>query len=211
MKLGGHLVWAAVAVVTGTTVLLGYFVEYQPLLDLRVRLLQLGLLLAATALVLGLLNLLRVHWNKLSRQAKGWPYSAVLMVFFLGTLVWGLMYGPDEQLMLLTFNYIQLPVEASLVAVLSVALVVAGFRAARRRRDFTSLVFVATALIMLLVSAPWPGVESDALADARAWLQAEITQVFAVGGGRGILLGVALGAIATGLRVLLASDRPYGS
>jgi hypothetical protein len=42
--------------------------------------------------------------------------------------------------------------------------------------------------------------------DLRAW----ISQVWAAGGARGILLGVALGATATGLRVLLGTERPYG-
>jgi hypothetical protein len=31
----------------------------------------------------------------------------------------------------------------------------------------------------------------------------------ASGGGRGILLGMALGAAATGLRILMGADRPY--
>jgi len=43
-------------------------------------------------------------------------------------------------------------------------------------------------------------------AGLRNWL----VQVVASGGARGILLGVALGSIVTGLRVLLAVDRPYG-
>jgi len=37
-----------------------------------------------------------------------------------------------------------------------------------------------------------------------------IAQVLAAGGARGILIGVALGTLTTGLRVLLGSDRPYG-
>jgi hypothetical protein len=32
----------------------------------------------------------------------------------------------------------------------------------------------------------------------------------ASGGARGILIGVALGTIATGLRILMGVDRPYG-
>ncbi|NIR13173.1 MAG: hypothetical protein GWN86_04170 [Desulfobacterales bacterium] len=32
----------------------------------------------------------------------------------------------------------------------------------------------------------------------------------AVGGARGILLGVALGVIATGIRVIIGTDKPYG-
>jgi len=34
--------------------------------------------------------------------------------------------------------------------------------------------------------------------------------VFAAGGARGILLGVALGTLTTGLRILFGADRPYG-
>jgi hypothetical protein len=37
-----------------------------------------------------------------------------------------------------------------------------------------------------------------------------VTQVLALGGARGILIGVALGALTTGLRVLFGVDRPYG-
>jgi hypothetical protein len=37
-----------------------------------------------------------------------------------------------------------------------------------------------------------------------------ITQIFAAAGARGILLGVALGTLTTGLRVLFGADRLYG-
>jgi len=37
-----------------------------------------------------------------------------------------------------------------------------------------------------------------------------ISQVWALGGARGILIGVGLGALLTGLRVLFGIDRPYG-
>jgi hypothetical protein len=37
-----------------------------------------------------------------------------------------------------------------------------------------------------------------------------VTQIWALGGARGILIGVALGTITTGLRVLFGVDRPYG-
>jgi hypothetical protein len=46
---------------------------------------------------------------------------------------------------------------------------------------------------------------SPALPALRAWLLA----VPVTAGMRGILLGIALGTIATALRVLLAVDRPY--
>jgi hypothetical protein len=122
----------------------------------------------------------------------------------------GLVFGPDNQVSLGLFNYIQLPIEASLMALLTVSLAVAGFRLVSRRRDLFSLVFVGTALLVLLGTGPWlTGGESNfyiLIGQVRNWL----VQVWASGGARGIVLGVALGAVLTGLRILLAVDRPYG-
>jgi hypothetical protein len=43
------------------------------------------------------------------------------------------------------------------------------------------------------------------LAELRSW----IARVPAAAGARGLILGVALGIVATGLRVLAGVDRPY--
>jgi hypothetical protein len=210
MRLGAYVIWAAVATATGLFVLLGYFFQLDLLLGLRLLLIQWAVLLSAGALFLGLFNLLSVHWNKVSLQEAGWPYSALLILMFLVTLVLGLLFGPDYQAVMLLFRYVQLPVEASLLALLAVSLTLAGFRLLSRRRDVASLVFLGAAFLTLIGTAPWPVDADSSLAllagDLRAW----ISQVVAAGGARGILLGVALGAITTGLRVLLASDRPYG-
>ena len=70
-----------------------------------------------------------------------------------------------------------------------------------------SIVFIATALLMLVASATLPFGEVGALNDfLRPWFQ----HVLALGGARGILIGVALGTLTTGLRVLLGNERPYG-
>jgi hypothetical protein len=210
VKIGPYLLWAASAVVAGIFVLLGYLIENQVILSLRLVLMRWAVLLAAVALLLGLYNLLIVHWQKVSEQETGWPYSAVLILAFLVTLVLGLVFGPDNEVVLLLFNYIHLPVEASLMALLAVSLVVAGFRIVSHRRDVVSLVFVGTAVLILLGTGPWPiAGESEfrfLLGELRNW----IAQVWAAGGARGIVLGVALGAVVTGLRVLLVVDRPYG-
>jgi hypothetical protein len=204
------LFWSAAAVIAGFFVLLGYFIENQAVLSLRLALIRWAVLLAAVALFLGLFNLLSVHWSKVSEQVQGWPYSAVLILAFLVTLILGLWFGPDNQVSLGIFNYIQLPIEASLMALLAVSLAVAGFRLVSRRRDLFSLVFVGTALLVLLGTGPWlVGGGSQfyiLIGQVRNWF----VQVWASGGARGIVLGVALGAVLTGLRILLAVDRPYG-
>jgi len=204
------LIWAAVAAGVGLIVLVGFFFDLEPLRLARQILVDWAVLLAAWALILGLFNLLSVHWSKVSQQDKGWYYSAVLLLFFLVTLTLGLVFRPDSDVMLFLFNNVQLPVEASLMALLAVTLTVAGFRVVIRRRDLVSLVFVGVGFLVLLGTGPWvigsEGVMNTFFRDVRNWL----AQVWAAGGARGILIGVALGAIATGLRVLLAADRPYG-
>lgn len=210
MKLGAYIVWAAVAIGAGVVVLLGYFFDSDLVLSLRLALMRWVVLLAAVALLLGLWNLFSVHWDKLSEQAEGWPYSAVLILAFLLTLAMGLAFGPDNPVVMLLFRSVQVPVEASLMALLAVSLTFAGFRLISRRRDVVSVVFVVTALLIVMGSAPWLiWSESEfhlLMGQMRNWL----AQVWAAGGARGILMGVALGAVVAGLRVLLAADRPYG-
>jgi hypothetical protein len=87
---------------------------------------------------------------------------------------------------------------------------VAGFRLVARRRDVFSLLFVGTALIVLVGSSPWALGGQSFAQEVVQWIRLELAQVMAVGGARAILIGVTLGAITTGLRVLLGADRPYG-
>ena len=121
----------------------------------------------------------------------------------------GLVFGPDNRVVLSLFEYIQLPVEATLMALLAVSLAAAGVRMVMRRRDVYSLIFISTALLVLLGTAPWPFGGAGASATF-GWLRNWLAQVWAAGAARGIVLGVALGAVTTGLRVLLGADRPYG-
>jgi len=76
----------------------------------------------------------------------------------------------------------------------------------RKPRWYTVL-FLVTVLVVLLGTVPlfFFG-ELPLLTSVRGW----IAQVPAVAGARGLLLGVALGTVATGLRILLGVDRPYG-
>jgi hypothetical protein len=222
LKIGTYLLWAATAVGTGIIVLLGYFVQIDQIpadsllgslgriFELRLLIMGWAVLLAAVALGIGLFNLFLVHWTKVSGQKPGWKYSAILIVAFVLTLLLGLILGPDSRVVLFLFNSIQLPVEASLMALLAITLALAGFRLVAQRRDLISLLFVGTALLVLIGSGPGilstEGLFFSFFAGLRNWL----VQVAAAGGARGILLGVALGSIVTGLRVLLAVDRPYG-
>jgi hypothetical protein len=213
------MVWAAIAVACGIIVLLGYFIQLDQIpeagiartfFNLRLLLLRWALILAAVALFVGLFNLTFVHWARISEQEPGWPYSVLLLSAFLVSLMLGLFFRPDSGIMLWLFNYVQAPVEAALVGLLAVTLTAAGFRLVARKRDLISVIFILTALLVLLGTGPWLISGEGAISQLFSGIRNTLAQVAAVGGARGILLGVALGAIVTGIRILLAIDRPYG-
>jgi len=208
VKLKG-LLSAAVAIATGLIVLVGYFIELPVLVNLRITILNWVIILAAVALFVGLFNLLAVHAGKIRNKEKGGIYSLILIFSLLTTVILGLWLRPDHALMALIFKAIQLPVETSLMAMLAVTLTYASIRLLRRRNNLISVIFLATALLILLGTAPLPFVGYvPILSDL---IRPFIAQVLAAAGARGILIGIALGSLTTGLRVLFGADRPYGS
>lgn len=196
-------------ILLGFVTLAGYFWQLPALVTLRDLFLQWAILLAAVALLVGVANLFTVHWKKASEGAKGAFYSFVTLFALVVTLGVVLFWGPLGTWSLWIYQYIQVPVESSLMAVLAVTLVAAVVRMVRQRFNLFSIVFIATGLLMLMGSAPLLGVEIPGL-HGPGGLRSLVAQIPAVAGARGILLGVSLGVLATGVRILIGSDRPYG-
>jgi hypothetical protein len=137
-------------------------------------------------------------------QKPGAIYSVVLLLSLFLTLAFGLGGGPLSTSSQFIFDFILQPLEATFFALLALFMATAAFRAFRVR-NLESFFFVLFALIVLLGQVPvsiylWP--EFPVIKD---W----ILNVPTLAGVRGILLGVALGVIATGVRVLTGADRPY--
>jgi len=62
-------------------------------------------------------------------------------------------------------------------------------------------------ILALLGSAPVFGLPLPFFSDT---LLPVITDHFLLAGARGILLGIGLGVVSTGLRILIGADRPFG-
>lgn len=199
-------VYSAVAIGVGIVALLGYFLQYDLLVNLRTVLLGWATILAAVALLVGVVNLFSVHWRKSLSDQPGRANSIVLIAAFVITLVIASLVGPTDPFALWIFNYVQIPIEGSLMGILTVVLIYAGMRLLRRKPNLLSIIFIGTAVVILLMTGPLFGIDVPGLANLRTW----IGEVPAVAGARGILIGVSLGVVAAGLRILMAADRPYG-
>ncbi len=196
-----------IAISVGLLVLLGYFLTEGALAGVRVTFVQWAVILAGAAIFVGVLNLLSVHIKKIREKEKGGLYSLLLIASLMITLTLGLVLGPNHSTMTNIFNAVIFPVETSLMAIMAVTLIYAGIRLLRYRNDLMAILFLATALVVMLGAAPLPFFEIPLFGDL---IRPIFVNTLAASGARGILLGVALGALLTGLRVLIGADRPYG-
>lgn len=161
-------------------------------------------IVTAFALFLGFANVISVHWNRIRGQKPGAIYSGVLLLSLFSTLALGLIGGPTAASSQFIFQYILQPLEATFFALLALFMATAAFRAFRVR-NLETFFFVLFAVIVLLGQVPVSIYLWSEFPVIKDW----ILNVPTLAGIRGILLGVSLGVIATGLRVLTGADRPY--
>lgn len=201
-----RIFYAAISIAVGLLVLGGYF--HPALKDIQSLLLNWAIIITGAAMIVGVFNLIFVHTNKIRRREKGSLYSALLVIALAASLIFGLLFRPSHPaIQTYVLNGIIIPVESALMGILTITLLYAAIRLLRKRRDLTSVVFLAAAVVILLGSATLPFGDVPLFGTLiRPWM----TQVLALGGARGILIGIALGSLTTGLRVLFGADRPYG-
>jgi len=198
---------AVIAIASGVIVLLGYFIPGIEMLDtFRLILTDWAVIIAGMAVLTGVFNLFFVHMEKVQSRKKGNLYSALLIVSLFGTALYGSIVGLDNSVMNFAFDAVIIPVEASLLAILAVTLVYASIRLLRRRVDVMSVIFLVTVVLFLFAVMPKPFGPIPVLDQ----MIIDFTGMVSRGGARGLLIGVALGTLLTGLRVLFGIDRPYG-
>ena len=165
--------------------------------------------LAAIALILGVLNLLLVHLNRLVKEQN--LYSGVLVLGILGVFAAAVLDGLSGSNSVGTiFSWIQAPLEAALASLLAVFLLLAGVQLLKRQRTGWAILFSLSAVVMLL---------GQALLTSRllpAGLRQPVNQVVefvqnvvVTAGLRGLIIGVALGTLLLSLRLLMGVERPY--
>jgi hypothetical protein len=191
------------AILCGVFTLVDFFVP-QPFIDaVGARLVEGVMILGAFALLAGLLNLLGAHARKIGAGEKGRGYSLLLIIALLATFIVGLA-GPGSRAISWIFAYLYYPLQSSMAALLAFFVISAAYRAFRLREG-SALVMLVSSLVVLLAGLPFAAAISPYLPLVRQW----ILTVPVTAGMRGIILGTALGTIATSLRILLAVDHPY--
>lgn len=194
-----------IAFVAGMVLILQYFVPHPVSGKVLTWTQSWVIIVAGVSLLLGVGSLVQSHAVKIRRQSPGWFYSVVALGTF-GATALGFFHplgiGPGGPLDWCYQNVMN-EMSATMFSILGFFIASAAFRAFRVRSLEATLLLVAAVIIMLgqvPVGAYLPGVPEIA-----TW----ILEVPTTAAKRAIILGVALGSIATALRIIFGIERAY--
>jgi hypothetical protein len=223
-----RIVTASFAMIVGWITLLTYLLSglIPELVSVRIVLVEWAIVIAAFAMLLGLVNVFSVHATRIVRRRPDAFFSLVMLVSMVAVLTVSFGSGLSQaglslfdpaaadaaahdgiagDLIVRVFEYVLIPIQSSLAALLPFLLAFAAYRTFKLRTPSATagaLAFLLAAIVALIGQAPLFNLPY--VREAREW----IMRVPATAGLRGILLGVALGVTATALRVLIGADRP---
>ena len=163
------------------------------------------IIVIAFAYVLGVANVTRVNLDYIQRKGKDAPYKIVLLVCLLFMMTVGIVWGIAEGTIFdWFFINIYVPMQSMMFALLAFYIASAAFRAFRIRSTQAALLAITAVLVMIgrvpIGEAIWKDFSNFA-----EW----IMNVPQLAGKRAILIGAALGAISTGLKVIVGLERTH--
>jgi hypothetical protein len=174
-------------------------------------LIQLVTIVGAIAVVIGIFNLCGVHLRNLRKFPNG-LYSLLTLLSLALVIVLRILErlgilrveGSDAPLVTMTImDAVQVVVESALAGLLFFFLVYAAYRMLRRGVTFWNVLFLAALVIVLVGYSPLTGMEF--LSTIRSW----VLNVPVSAGTRGLLIGIAIGTVTVGVRLLIGQDRTF--
>jgi len=195
-----------ITLVFGVFMIVQFFIPHPVVNEIANRLQNWAIIVISFSYVLGSANILRINGELVYRRGPGWLYKLVLVIAFFLMLIPGMLFGIAEGSWtndrLFTYTYV--PLASTMYASLAFYIASAAFRAFRVR-TWQASVLAITALIVMLGRIPISHLIWEDLPPLVDWIMNVPNAV----AQRGILIGAALGAIATGLKVILGIERSY--
>lgn len=201
----------------GILMIVDFFVPHYVIANVAQSFRDWAIIVIAFSFFIGTANIARINALKVSRRERDWPFSVALLVGLFVTTFLGFAFGiADTGGIRGVFNRIFLfmytPMQATMFSLLAFYIASAAFRSFRVRSLEATLLAV-TAVIVMIGRVPIGNAISEALnlpphltlGSIQAW----IMDYPNLAAKRAILIGSALGAIATGLKIVLGIERNY--
>ena len=175
-------------------------------------------IVTAFALFLGIVNLFYTHYKKIQKKVDGWGYSLFVYIGFFVMMVAavtsnGKLAEANKTTWLgWAFTNIYNPLSATMFSVLAFFIISTAYRSFRIKSFSAFLLFIA-GLMVILGNTPvaenlWNslfGWTKVTVGQIKNW----IIEVPAAAGKRGIIIGIAIGAAVTSLKIIFGIERGY--
>lgn len=195
----------------GLAMIAQFFIPHSPFGGVKDYLQHSYMIIAAFAMLLGIGNLAMLHIEKISQKRPQWGYSIVLLAGLLGMTIPGFTSGIREGTVFdFLFMNAYVPMNSTMFALLAFFVASASYRAFRARTVDAALLLIA-GFVVMLGRAPIGDYltyfmpEGWQMSDYANW----IMDIPNTAGQRAIMMGAALGVVATSLRVILGIERSY--
>lgn len=160
------------------------------------------------AVIIGYVTLTRIHARRLNQRREGWYNSLALLVGMYAFFLLGVVFSEGKFTAHPTYTYwfnnLYVPLDATIFSMLAFYIVSAAYRAFRVRTAEATVLLISAVIVMLgrapIGPAVWP-----TFGPITSWIMAVPNNA----GMRGITIGIALGVMSMGLRVLLGRERGY--
>ena len=171
-----------------------------------------ALVIGPFALVIAIATLVQTHWARIRRRSEYWQYSFLVFLGMIVMLGIGIPFGQRHGAFVWLFNYVQVPMDATMFSLLAFFIASAAYRAFRAR-TLEATLLLGAALIVMIGNVPigdflWNAVMpfgENLPSDARQWILDNPN----LSARRGIILGISLGVISQSIRIILGIERSY--
>ncbi|MBD3331739.1 hypothetical protein GF356_02720 [candidate division GN15 bacterium] len=200
--------------IVGAVFVLQYFIPHWPFSKMNAWFSDWFSIVAAFAIWLGALNLMKISAQKVVGRKEDWGYALVIIFSFLLIVIPGFAGGQGYREAGTFFSWLYewayTPLSSTMFAILAFFVASASYRAFRARNLEASLLLIAAFFVMLgrvpvgdiltgFMPVGWR------LSDLASW----VMNYPQAAGQRAIMIGIALGLVSTSLRIILGIERSH--
>lgn len=165
-----------------------------------------SIIIAGMALILSVGSMAQMHLRRIRKQDPGWGYSLVTLIALVSAAISGIIWsisaeGKPTQYY---FMYIFTPLDSTMFSLLAFFIASAAYRAFRARNVAASLM-LSTAIIVMMGQVTLGTLVYRGIVPLSEWFLLYPNMA----AQRGLMIGIALGVVATSLKVILGIERPY--
>jgi len=213
----------AIAFIAGVIFFIAYFIPHPPFNRFENWFSDWFAIVAAFAIWLGALNLMKISFIKVFKKKSDWIHALLIIISFVTIVVIGFYEGyrglhadppfsfrdPGTAFDWLYVN-VYSTLSATMFALLAFFVASASYRAFRARNLEATLLLLAAFFVMLgrvpigdVITGWLP--RDYQMSQWASW----IMNVLNTAGQRAIMIGIALGLVSTSLRIILGLERSY--